>query len=72
MSWAVSFPLIKWRKIYSPGGLEAKTGFVKHFGVKDIKKKHLKYFINYNPQLLVRETQSDLHTVSSPFAHQGS
>lgn len=46
MSWAVAFPLIKWKKIYSPGGLEAKTGFVKHFGVKDTKKKHLKYFIN--------------------------
>lgn len=58
MSWAVSFPLIKQRKIYSPGGLEAKTGFVKHFGVKDIMKNHGNYFISYNPQLLVRETQS--------------
>lgn len=72
MSWAVSFPLIKQRKIYFPGGLEAKAEFVKHFGMKDTKKNHRKSFINYNPQLLVRETQSNLQTVSSPPAHQDS
>lgn len=50
--WAVSFPLAKWRKIYSPGGFEAKIGFAKQSEVKGGKPQEV--FYQLHPQLPVK------------------